>query len=240
MPPRLSCLLCGVVSLLTAAASAQVFVGHIEMNDSYGPNPGGEFRSIIQPDFTFMPAATGTDFQFGLPAAPGRFESFCLETMEAMDFQIGAFRADLDVQTTASNPAYAGGAMGGFNDPLDPRTAYLYDRFINQALATPYDYAVELNREADALALQTAIWFIEQETTDPVAGKALDYFNEAQAAVNSGAWTGLGNVRVLSLHMIDNGVRTNYQDVLVIIPAPGAGAVLGLGLGLLGMVRRRR
>ena len=238
MSLRLSCLAIGTAMTLVTAASGQVFVGHVEMNDSFGPNPGGEFRAITQPDFTFIPAATGTGFQFGLPAAPGRFETFCLEAQELLDFQVGAFRADLDVQTRAGSAPYTGGGLGGINDPLDPRTAYLYHNFIFQSLLTPYDYATEATRIDDATALQAAIWFIEQESTDPLAGKSLLFFNEANAAVTSGAWTGLGDVRVLTLYQINDNVRTEYQDVLVIIPAPGAGVALGLGALL--AARRRR
>jgi hypothetical protein len=238
MSLRLSCLAIGTAMSLMTAASGQVFVGHVMMNDSYGPNPGGEFRGMTQPDFTFVPGATGTGFQFGLPAAPGLFETFCLEAHELLDFEVGAFRADLNVQTTAGSPGYAGGAMGGINDPLDARTAYLYHHFIYQSLITPYDYATEAVRIDDATALQAAIWFIEEESSDPLAGKALLFFNEANAAVNAGSWTGLGDVRVLNLYQVNNGVRTEFQDVLVIIPAPGAG--LALGMGALLAARRRR
>jgi hypothetical protein len=147
-----------------------------------------------------------------------------------------ALRADLETTTHSTNAAYAGGANGGFDDPLDARTAYLYHHFINRTLLTPYDYLVDANRQLDADAMQKAIWFIEQDDATPLIGKALDFYNEANTAVNTGAWTGLGDVRVLQLYTL-NGVRTDYQDQLVIIPAPAAVALLGTAIAV---PRRRR
>jgi hypothetical protein len=229
------------VSFLAAPALATpVFVGHINLNDSYGSTGGGEFRAWGQADFTLNPARTGTPFQFGLPGAPGLFETFCVEKYEQADFTITNLRADLNTETTASAAAYANGAHGGFNDPLDARTAYLYAHFITMTLTTPYDYANETNRINDANALQTAIWFIEQEDDTALTGKALQFYNEANNAVNGGQWTGLGNVRILNIYT-DNP-RVDYQDVLVMtssVPLPTGAAMASLGLVGLGLQRRR-
>ncbi|HYE61172.1 MAG TPA: hypothetical protein VD997_04180 [Phycisphaerales bacterium] len=228
--------------MFVAAAPARgAFVGHVYMNDNYrGPTTmGGEFR-VETVNFHFTPAATGTMFKWGLAPAPGLFESFCLEKFEDQVYHT-LLSADLSTSTTAGSAAYAGvggGALGGAADALDPRTAYLYSHFIHQTLLTPYDYAVEANRHLDADELQKAIWFIEEEDATALTGKALLFFNEAQAAVSSGAWTGLGDVRVLNLYTFENGARVDWQDQLVVIPAPAGAAVIGAGL--LSLTRRRR
>jgi hypothetical protein len=228
--------------LITAGAVATpVFVGHINFADSYGSTGGGEFRAWGQADFTLTPAATGTPFQGGIPAASGLFETFCVERFENLPFDITDYKADLNTETASQASAYAGGNHGGFNDPLDARTAYLYTHFINMNLSTPYDYVNEANRIDDANALQTAIWFIEQEDNTPLLGKALDFYNEANNAVNSGAWVGLGDVRILNIYT--NTARVDYQDVLVMtsVPLPGGAGMAGAALaGLGGMVTLRR
>jgi hypothetical protein len=122
-------------------------------------------------------------------------------------------------------------------------TAYLYDHFINRTLTTPYDYVNEANRINDADAMQTAIWFIEQETSDPLTGKALAFFQEAQNAVNSGAWKGLGNVRILNIYT--NSARVDYQDILIEtasspVPLPSGVSLAGVGFAGLLAKRRRR
>lgn len=230
----------GVLGVSGVNAPAQAaFVGHVWMNDNFrGPTTmGGEFR-VEAVGFPFVPGATGTGFKYGLAAGPGLFESFCLEKFEDQIYHT-LLSADLSTSTTGSAPAYSGGALGGASDPLDARTAYLYSRFIGQTLLTPYDYVNEANRHLDADELQKAIWFIEQEDATPLTGKALSFFTEAQSAVSSGAWVGLGNVRVLNLYTMDNNVRTNFQDQLVVIPAPAGAGALALA-GVVCVMRRRR
>lgn len=218
-----------------AASAFPTFAGHLRVFDSYGSTGGGEFRVEPEADFSFVPGATGTPFQFGHPAGAPTFESFCVEYFEDLYYGV-SYNADLNTQTTGQNLEYSGGAHGGFNDPLDPRTAYLYHNFINHTLVTPYDYVNEGQRIEDANALQTAIWFIEEEITTPLLGKSLDLYNEANAAVNSGAWVGLGDVRILNLY--SNDPRAEFQNILVVVPAPaGAGALL---VGLVAATRRRR
>ncbi len=52
------------------------------------------------------------------------------------------------------------GRRGG--DPLDPRTAYLYTKFVSGTLAG-YDYTPSTGRIFSAKALQDVIWYIEDE-----------------------------------------------------------------------------
>jgi hypothetical protein len=242
-------------ALLSAGALATpVFVGHIAFTDSYGSIGGGEFQAYANPlfnDFTLNPVRTGTAFQ-NAPTAPqpGHFETFCVEKFEPLYFfgdasnpSSNEYKADLNTETVAQAAAYAGGAHGGFNDPLDPMTAYLYDHFLHMTLTTPYDYGTGAQRINDADALQTAIWFIEQEDSTPLTGKALALWTEANNAVTSGAWTGLGNVRILNIYT--NSTRVDYQDVLVetitSVPLPGGGPMAAAGLaGLVGLVGIRR
>jgi hypothetical protein len=220
------------------ALGTPVFMGHIEFHESYGSIGGGEFRALPEPDFTsFVPASTGTPFQFGVPAGAPQFETFCVEKFEDMDTSPGViYDADLNTETTSQDAHYAGGALGGFNDPLDARTAYLYDHFIRHTLLTPYDYINEGPRINDANALQAAIWFIEADDVTPLTGKALALLTEANAAVASGGWSGIGDVRILNIYT--NSSRVDYQDELVLIPSPAGVACLGLA-GLVGLRRRR-
>lgn len=230
-------------ALAAAASAVPVFVGNLFVNDSYGDTAGGEFRMTRGAGFALTPIATGSAFQFGQPAAAGLWESFCLEKFEPLNIELRNLRADQNTETAAgANPNYAGGAHGGTNDPLDPRTAYLYDHFIRRTLITPYDYSDSGQRTLDANAMQTAMWFIEEEDSAALTGKALAFFNEAAAAVASGAWQGLGNVSVLNLYTLENQVRTEYQDQLILTPPPepAPAGVMAISAGALALAGRRR
>jgi len=133
----------------------------------------------------------------------------------------------------------------GVGDALDARTAYLYTQFMNGTLGTltggAFVYAP--GGGADGAALQSAIWYLENEISDPAAGLATTLVNLAQSSVNSGAWTGLGNVRVLNLTKMVAGQRELFQSQLVIIPLPGAASMATAGLATMigfGVLRRRR
>jgi hypothetical protein len=232
--------LAGVV-LASAAYATPVFVGYINVADSYGNTGGGEFRAWGGAGWSINANSTGTAFQGAIPAGGGMFETFCLEKFENLPFEITDYKADLNTETVAQASAYAGGNHGGFNDALDARTAYLYHHFLAKTLTTSYDYVNEANRIDDANALQTAIWFIEQEDATALSGKALALFNEADAAVTGGTWVGIGNVRILNIYT--NTARADYQDLLVElvnIPLPTGAAMAGVGLAGMGLIRRRK
>ena len=117
----------------------------VKLQDSHGSTGGGEF--LLEPGigWTFTPASLGE--------VAGQFESFCIEKTEYIKFG-STYYAVL-------NTGAVKGSVGGF-DPLDPKTAYLYDQFISRSL-TGYEYDMvggSWNDRIDsANALQHVIWF---------------------------------------------------------------------------------
>lgn len=154
------------------------------------------------------------------------FDTFCLETDEYFNYG-----ADLVVASITEN-AIAGGSGGPEPDPIDPRTAYLYYHFRMGDLKD-YNYSDPNGRVNSANDLQQAIWYIEGETPG-----VNNYFVElAQSKIESGEWSGLGNVRVMNL---TDAVGNKKQDQLVLVPEPSTLLLLGSGLLALGLLMRLR
>ena len=204
----------GAVALaaLAANASADLTI-RINGADSYG-NVGGEFN-LTHTNLGFTPA--------GLSGS-NPFETFCIEKTESIAF-------GFDYYACLNTEAVHGGAGGGDPDPLDSRTAYLYERFITGALAG-YVYGVGdggIARGQAADDLQAVMWYIEEE--EPISwipgdGSRRDQFYQ-DAVNNSGL--GIGNVRILNLYE-DAAGTIAAQDQLVLIPEPATMALLALGL----------
>lgn len=206
-----------VLALVAGAACGMAQAGTIVMSQSvYGTAASGEFNATPS-GLGFSPLALNN---------AGYFETFCLEKNEYFNYG----QAYNVVIGTAAD---AGGVAGqvGSTDPLDDRTAYLYYAFITGGL-TGYDYSNGLGqRQANGIALQNAIWFLENEVGTLDSADAIAYYNFAQAGIGQG----LGLVRVANLYDDAGG---KVQSQLITIPTPGAFA--GLAIAGAFAARRRR
>jgi hypothetical protein len=188
----------------------------------YQAGSGGEFAVTV----------TGSDNPL-LPAGT-TMQTFCLEYNEHIGFN-QTYYVEINTETLL------GGIGGGPNDPLDPRTAWLYNQFADQTLAG-YDFDnTGAGRKNTARSLQNAIWFIEEEITS-IASDSLALSFVALAEASDWYKNGnIGAVRVLNLWKNSNG--TGYaQDQLFRLPAvPAPGAIMLGSVGTLGVgfLRRR-
>jgi len=199
--------------------------------DAYAAGVGGEYKVT---DFNgFATAPLGSGVQVG----SGIFQTFCIEYNETISM-------GKTYDWTLNTEAVQGGVGGGNPDPLSAETAWLYTQFWNGTL-DDYDYNLGVGNRADSAdQIQHAIWYLEQEITSlDTSSQAWTWVTDAQSAVSSGNWSGLGGVRVLNVSQtLSDGTVRDRQDLLVIIPVPLPPAALAgfVMLGGLGLARLRK
>lgn len=158
------------------------------------------------------------------------FQTFCLEVNEHFANPANVVLNDKAIE----------GGVGPAGDPLSVGSAWLYALFAKGSLPG-YDYDnTGVGRKASALALQKAIWYLEEEIAAPAEGAgfvtlALSKFGSLDNARDNNNWQ--YNVAVMNMYDPDNNALK--QDMLVYLPDGGMTLVL-LGCGLLGLAAIRR
>jgi len=207
-------LVCGLGTSAVAVPSIKVAGG------PWQSSPGGEFTVTV----------TGA----GIPGQPvgSVFPSFCIEKNEYISFNKTYY-------VKINTAAVRGGLGGGSPDPLDPRTAWLYNEFLNETL-TGYDFENDdIGRKTSAGALQNAIWYLEGEMSYSQLNNRAKGFVQLGNASDWYTNNYIGNIRVMNLYA-DQCFTQYAQDQLVRVPAPGAVLLSSIGISIIGFLRRRR
>jgi len=206
---------------------------------------GGAFEFTPSNAFHVNQNNAGYNGELGGLGLTNSFYSFCLERTEFL----GSPQYS-EISTSSSGGGISGQDQTG-TDPLDARTAVIYQEFRNNGnfggIGNIGSSSVSVGQSLTS-SVQHAIWFIEGElTAGEVAGdaNAVAMVAWAQLQVNAGA--GIGNVRVLRLWANFDPNTGAYsgagQDGLTLIPLPPA-AWAGLGslacVACIGAIRRRK
>lgn len=202
----------------------------------FGPGPGGEF---------LMTVTGGTAANIG-----SKYLTFCVETDE--------YLADNGVyQVIVSSVADAGGSGGPSPDPVALGTQWLFQQYNLGNLDNLTSNAYLYNDNPSGDALQTAIWHLEQETTNVPALSGLSQTLYNLAVANGASYNPL--LGAVSIAQLWGSVTFNtdgtpvghdyHQDQLIFTPGQNIGevpevasvvtwCVLGLAAGAFGSRRK--
>ncbi len=168
--------------------------------------------------------ATPVDGPIGIYAEGETFQTFCLEREENIRSRV--YFAEL------GDRSIDGGVLPpGVGDPLDERTAFLYNEFLTGSLQanTSFDGGYP-----SVETLQNVIWHIEGEGS--VIGMNSGLTAELLAYANENA-NGFYGIKVMVLTEADG---TKIQDLLVKIPAPGSLILASLGMSVVSWLRKKK
>jgi hypothetical protein len=223
-----------VLAVPTLGAPAKVGV-----EDGLGGPNGGVFTiTVVQGPLSY----TGDSGLVSIPVG-SQFETFCIERKEY-------FTPGHEYWADVRPAAYEGGVPGG-SDPLDERTAILYNTWRGLA-----GHTASINNQ-----YQLAMWYQEGEVVwDSGLGKWVDAavpqielnsvyqgFGDSTAldtfiTTTVGGSSGFGDVRVMTLwesyDPLTGDFSGNHQDLLV-APVPAAVLLGMLGLTAAGVKLRR-
>jgi len=237
------------LALSASPALADYLVGSADITRATGyySGSGGEF-TLYNINLTTAGYDATTK---NIAGGPQSFQTFCVETDEYVMPPLHLEEVYVNTSGSSGSEAQLGGIDTDVGDPLDYKTAYLYTRFATGQL-TGYAYSGSvggLTRSQTAAALQRVIWSIEGEgggdfTTNP--SNIRTPLNAAQQALatswvteaTNAAWNSIHSVRVLNLYSVSSPAVAR-QDMLYLVPVPGAFLLGFLGLGYAGMRLRK-
>lgn len=219
-------LIAGLIAI--GSFSTFAYDGEINIADQpgLGTGSGGAFKATIVSGLT--DAKTG-----GVPGHAvnaNQFLTFCIERDEYLTLPGNGY--DVNV----SNSADRGGLNTDSGDPISAATAWLFSNFTHGTLTSVPGFAYD---NAGGDALQSAIWWLEEELTGNPVGSSYEYLlKAATGGATEAAYLAARainntdmSVKVLNMFNGPGGDGAGYnQDVLVVVPEPSTYIAGGLAL----------